>query len=364
MKVLCIDVESSKIPFFLPWQPNAVLYLVSCYDGTSKRSWLFNHDDATQTPRDCIQQIQEQVDACDLLIGHNIKFDMHWLTKIGVDFSKVRVQCTLITEYMIRHHKRLDGLSLNDLADYYCLPRKIDRVKQMWDSGYDTHEIPSKLLIDYCEYDCVLCYEIYQRQQVAVKELGLAKLCQLEMEAMRCTQEMEYRGMKVDVPMLERLKQETEEKIFAIDSYLTSNLECNNIGSDDQLSAALFGGTITVGGTETVERTLKDGTIKRTERQCKVEKKVLGIGLQPAEGTELKKGGVYSVSADNLALAKAPTKFQKEIRSAILERAKLSTMLGTFFNGLLSRVGVDWIIHHSVNHTTTRTSRLSCSNPK
>lgn len=336
---------------------------MSCYDGNYKRSWLFNHQDATQTQRECIEQIQEEVDNSDVIIGHNIKFDLHWLTHIGIDFSKIRVQCTLISEYMIRCHKRLDGLSLNDLADYYCLPRKIDRVKLMWDSGYDTHEIPSKLLIDYCEYDCVLAFEIYQRQMVAIKELGLSKLIQLEMEAMRCTQEMEYRGMKVDVPMLERLKQETEDKINELDLYLTSNLECDNIGSDDQLSAALFGGEITVGGVEEVERILKNGDVKRTQRQCKVKKTINGIGLQPAEGTELKKGGVYSVSADNLALAKATTKFQKDIRNAILERAKLSTMLGTFFNGLLSRVGTDWIIHHSLNQTTTRTSRLSCSNP-
>jgi len=233
----------------------------------------------------------------------------------------------------------------------------------MWDSGYDTHEIPSKLLIDYCEYDCVLAFEIYQRQMVAINELGLSKLIQLEMEAMRCTQEMEYRGMKVDVPMLERLKQETEDKINELDLYLTSNLECDNIGSDDQLSAALFGGEITVGGVEEVERVLKNGDVKRTHRQCKVKKTIVGIGLQPAEGTELKKGGVYSVSADNLNLAKATTKLQKDIRNALLERAKLSTLLSTFYNGLLSRVGSDGIIHHSLQQTTTRTSRLSCASP-
>ena len=363
MRILCLDVECSKKPAFLPWIPEATLYLISCYDGTSRRSWLFNHQDATQTPRDCIDQLQEEVNNSDIIIGHNIKFDMHWLTSIGIDLSRVRLHCTLIGEYMIRCHKRLDGLSLNDLADYYCLPRKIDRVKLMWDSGYDTHEIPSKLLIDYCEYDCILAWEIYQRQQVAIKELGLSKLIQLEMEAMRCTQEMEYRGMKVDVPMLERLKQETEDKIYELDLYLTSNLECDNIGSDDQLSAALFGGEITIGGVETVERVLKNGDVKCYERQCKVKKTIAGIGLQPADGTELKKGGVYSVSAENLALAKATTKFQKDIRNAILERAKLSTLLSTFYNGLLLRVGDDGIIHHSLQQTTTRTSRLSCQNP-
>jgi hypothetical protein len=145
--------------------------------------------------------------------------------------------------------------------------------------------------------------------------------------------------------------------------YLTSNLECDNVGSDDQLSAALFGGEITVGGVEEVERVLKNGDVKRTQRQCKVKKTIVGIGLQPAEGTELKKGGVYSVSADNLNLAKATTKHQKDIRNALLERAKLSTMLGTFFNGLLLRVGADGVIHHNINHNITRTSRLSCTNP-
>ncbi|WP_320535305.1 DNA polymerase [Robbsia andropogonis] len=80
--------------------------------------------------------------------------------------------------------------------------------------------------------------------------------------------------------------------------------------------------------------------------------------------------GLYSVAEDVItALGNRNIPFLKTLASV----AKLTKDLGTYYitldektgeyKGMLTLVGIDGIIHHSINHTSTVTARFSSSNP-
>lgn len=80
--------------------------------------------------------------------------------------------------------------------------------------------------------------------------------------------------------------------------------------------------------------------------------------------------GVYSTSADIIeSLGNRDLPFLK----AMARLQKLNKDLGTYYittdektgeqKGMLTMVGPDGIVHHQLNHTSTVTGRLSCSNP-
>jgi DNA polymerase-1 len=356
--ILAFDWETSKKPTFLPWQPGSygVSLHVAVAAGTTK-TWLFNHPENTTSIRDSIKEIQKYLDSADVIIAHNAKFDLHWLMKYGITFENTNVYCTLLAEYIIDGHAtRMEALSLDDLALKYGHAPKLDKVKEYWDAGYNTDEVPANILIEYGEWDATLALRIYQQQQEKLDSLKLQKLVDLDMQALKCCQEMEWNGMLLDVPTLETLFKEHEIALKALDEYIATYLGIEHISSKDQLSCGLFGGTYLVDGRVPGKR---EGTMKNGKIPITIE----GAGFKPDPEWAVKKEGFYSTAVDVLAALKCRTKQQKEIKAKLIERSRKDQLQKTYFKGLLKRVGEDGYVHPSINQTITKTSRLSCSNP-
>lgn len=355
--VISIDCETTKKPNFLPWLPRSYLVSLSIArsDGVVK-SWLFNHPEATKTQRECIDEIQEDVSKATRIVAHNLKFDLHWLRSLGLDCSSNLLYCTQVAEYVITGQQKQDGLSLNDLAVKYGLPTKLDKVKTFWDSGYDTDEVPAHILNEYCELDAQLALQIHNLQIPQIKELGLEALVSLEMEVLRCFEDMEYNGMKLDREKLETYGKEYTERLEELDRELRESLGIENVSSGDQLSCGLYGGTYSVDGRVPGKR---PGTTKKG----KVPHTIQGAGFSSIAGTETAKAGFYQTSIDVLTQLKARTKEQKRIKELLLERSRLDQLNKTYFKGLLERILEDDTVHPTVNMTVTTTGRTSCSNP-
>lgn len=357
---LVLDVETTKFPRAMPWNG----YLVSIHAYTSEgeaRSWLYNHKESTQSQRDIVKEVQEYVDQCDRVIAHNLKFDLHWFDDIGLVLKDKKIYCTLVAEYILRGFSRMDGLSLDALAEYYHLPSKLDKVKMFWDSGYETDEIPADILIPYGEQDCITTMAVFNKQ---VPQITAPAYMSLEMEVIRDLQEAEYNGMLLDTDLLSNYHTDYNMQINELDRELLNIVgEDINMGSGDQLSCALYGGEFLEDSVEETERILKSGEIKRGTRKCKRPRRVTGLGFKPLPNTETKKEGIYKTDATTIMQLKAPNKKAKRFIETYSERAKLSTLDKTFFSGLLARVGDDKYVHPTINQTVTKTSRLSCSNP-
>jgi DNA polymerase I-like protein with 3'-5' exonuclease and polymerase domains len=349
----------------------ALLVAVGMADETGwTKTWVFNHVEAgTVNQVKMVAEIQEEIDRCDRIVGHNLKFDLNWLRLLNVDFSRCRLYCTMLTEYLLRG-QRIGDLKLHDLSIHYGITPKIDMVKTFWDAGWETTEIPLKILLPYLEQDCINTLAIFQRQAKRVMSNGknFAQLVKIQNENTRNLSEIECNGMKFNKDIANSHVNNMAEKLAVIDTELKMAFGWDvNLNSGDELSVALFGGVLKRDGTEWVVRELKHDSLYY-ERKCVVEKLMQGIGFEPVEGTELKKEGYYSTDKNTLKQLHGKGKKLKQVKDWLLERSQLSKALETFIGdndekGLINKIQADGCLHGKYNQSVTKTGRLSGSDP-
>lgn len=112
-----------------------------------------------------INAIQDKVYKSDLVVLFNGKFDLHWLRKIGIDISKIKVWDCQLAEFLL-NNQQTKYPSLDDTAEKYGLSKKLDIVKtEYWDKGIDTDQIPREILSEYLTQDLVLTQQVYEKQR-------------------------------------------------------------------------------------------------------------------------------------------------------------------------------------------------------
>lgn len=317
------------------------------------------------------------ITACNdaqLIVGHNVKFDLHWLAHSGIaPRGKCRVWCTMVAEFVLSG--QTSGFtSLNELCELYGLPQKLDLVKQHWDAGVSTEDIPRDIVAEYGNHDVDLTYQVYLKQQDDHRmNPELNRLIKLMCADLLVLQEMEYHGQNYNVVKSLELAASMTQKKDDIEKELLgiAGVDSMNFNSDDQLSAFLYGGTYEVDKFEVEHSVFKSGPRKGEVRTInrKVSTDVVKLDgiFNPLKGTELKKEGLYSTAADILKQLKATTKMQKRVIGLLLERAKLDKVVGTYYQGLPDLIEeMHWkdnVIHGQFNQTVARTGRLSSSKP-
>ena len=112
------------------------------------------------TDLDFKEQLQDVISNSSLIIGCNLKFDLHWCRNIGVTLpTGVRVWDVQLAEFILSGQTN-SFASLNSLAELYGLPTKLDQVKEYWDKGVSTEDIPEYILQEYNNYDVELTYKV------------------------------------------------------------------------------------------------------------------------------------------------------------------------------------------------------------
>jgi DNA polymerase I-like protein with 3'-5' exonuclease and polymerase domains len=141
--------------------------------------------------------------------------------------------------------------SLNEVAEYYGLPCKLDVVKtEYWEVGLDTDQVPWDILLEYCEHDVWLTEQCARRQMQEYRNCSrqLQTTIRVALDDLHALQEMEWNGFYYNQNrsfeeasvLLERAG-EIKQSLGT----LTNTAELNiNWGSTDQVSAVLYGGTI------------------------------------------------------------------------------------------------------------------------
>jgi len=97
-----------------------------------------------------IRQItQEFFNEATLIVGQNLKHDLHWARRTKVDISKVVVWDTQLAGFLLNKQTPRYP-SLNLLCERYGFPPKIDIIERdYWSKGIDTDEIPTDVLSYY-----------------------------------------------------------------------------------------------------------------------------------------------------------------------------------------------------------------------
>lgn len=344
------DVRNYAICFAYKWkgQPAKVLWNDHVYD-------LF------------AQEIQNIINKATYIIGFNLKFDIHWLTNLGITIpTTCRLLDGQVAEFLI-NNQTTPYPSLDGCAEKYLGECKLDVVKtEYWDKDLLSSDVPQEVMVEYALKDVELTERVLEAQVSLLRQQGKLKLFQLQMEDLKVLQEMEYNGLRFDEATAEGLSSTAKQRLSEIDQELFGNHPYRNYinpNSGDHLSCFLYGGTFTH------EERVPNGVYKTGAKTGFPRYKIVRYPLvfekqyEPIKGSELQKKGFYSTDEKVLRQLKG----NKKTIKLILERAELDKLVGTYYDGLIKiRNKMNWEkdhLHGQLNMVVARTGRLSASEP-
>jgi DNA polymerase I-like protein with 3'-5' exonuclease and polymerase domains len=300
-----------------------------------------------------------------LIIGFNLKYDLHWLRRLGFSIQGKRFWCCQAGAFVLGRQDT-PYPSLDGECERHGLGKKLSVIEEeYWSKGINTHEIPRGILSEYALQDVELTLKLYLKQQALIQPYQRT-LLSLTMQDLAVLQEMEWNGLHFDKE--ESLKKakiiETEIHELQTKLNLFHNIPTFNWASNDHLSALLYGGTITE------KQRLPVGVYKTGDKKGLPRFKVELVTYRlpriytPIRGSESKKGGTWSVDESYLKKLKAKN---QELIDGILRIKELQKLNSTYFKGIPSlheqMYWGDNIIHGQYNQCVARTGRLSSSRP-
>lgn len=374
MTTLCFDVETNTVNKGNPFTASGKLISYSVKIDDKPTS--FNYHNAI----DFLTELRSYMQHAKLLVGFNIKFDLHWASRMGIKPpDRVRIWDCQIAEFIITGQKG-SYPSLDECCAKYELGQKDDKIKEYWDAGVDTEFIPSDELKFYNDLDVELTYKLYLRQQEVMTDKQ-KKLCIVMGLDLLVLQEMEEAGVKFDIELCKTKRDETEKSLKTITEELLtySPTPDINLGSGQHLSCLLYGGKFEIDYiTEEIgiykSNSKATGAKKGDPRTFNVHNEVVYHCpriFEPLPKTEAKlktKFGEtwYTTNEDNLKQLKTKTKQQKRLIELLLQQAELAKLLDTYYGKLTELLEtMEWgeYLHGQYNQTVASTGRLSSSNP-
>ena len=369
MRSLVVDVETTISNKGNPFDESNKL----CYIGllSSDLTQCHSIEYGDEPYRNKLDEVQKQIDKVEILVGFNLKFDLHWIRKYGINFVGKRIwDCQLV--HFILTGQQYPYPSLNSVSSYYDLGSKLDVVAtEYWGNKIDTPNIPKDLLEEYLIQDLQLTQKVYEKQmeEFAVSTKAMQRLISLHNQDLLILQEMEFNGLLFDENRSNILAKELETQIQVMDKILFEyhDLVEFNPNSTEHVSSLLYGGTIKVRRREVIG-VFKTGTRMGQQKERWVEHEITFPRLiNPIKGSELAKEGFFSTDDQTLKSLKTRSKYGKDLVEVLLKRATLEKRLTAYYRGLVDlRKEMNWHegrLYGQLNQCVARTGRLSSSKP-
>ena len=323
-----------------------------------------------------------------MLVGHNIKFDLlHMLQHVefaDLAWRHIRIWDTMLAEYLITGQAS-QYASLDNCAGKYGGIFKDNRIKEYWDAGTKTEDIPSQLLDDYLVSDVLNTEKVFIGQMEKIKKLGILPLATTQMSGLKATIEMERNGMHFDKVEATKLAVEAGDAMCATDESIRDILndtncyrpyfvqEIFNINSAEHLATALCGGAYTYkvrvkeldahGEVKRFKTGTRMGEVRYRNKVRTEYTKGMGVVPDPAWVTPSGKMGVGSNVLKDIAALPSVGLEGKELCELVLKHRALNKDYKTYYIGYSNLTWGDECIHATLSHVGTDTGRLSCSKP-
>jgi DNA polymerase I-like protein with 3'-5' exonuclease and polymerase domains len=315
---------------------------------------------------------QRALSEASMVVFFNAKFDLHWIRNIGITYSiRLPIWDCQLAEFILSN-QRWKYPSLEDACVKRGLGNKIDTIKlEYWDKGIDTDAIPEEILKEYLAQDVSLTYKLYLAQVAEFKKPEHAskyKIFRLACYDLMVLEEMEYNGFLFDCEAARKEATLLEEQAAQLDaSILAEFIDVPlNLGSNDHISAMLYGGTIKHEMRIPIGEYKTGAKVGQTRYKVIPQEYVLEQLVEPLKGTELSKEGYYGTGEDVLK-SLSPNGRAKTIIGALLDRRGLTKLSSTYYNGIPNLIEQhSWdqsIVHGSLNQCVTITGRLSATKP-
>lgn len=283
--------------------------------GNKTDAWVMDGEDWRGFVKDILREYQGRI------IGHNLGgYDSAALRAVGIMLPWEKVDDTLIAMRLAEPHR---NAGLKDVTGRLISSRAADSQQQLHSAmkkhkwGWDTvpHDLPEYRL--YAGMDVILNSRLYEHE---ICQRGLnSPVYEMEMDVRAICSEMEWGGMRVNVPFAKRtadkLRQEASDLSLGIQS-----AHGFSVSSNAQLSRWLL------------------------ER---------GVKLSVMTG-----GGAPSVSKDALEIARySATGEAADVMDAVLRSRKITKMAGSYFDNFVN-MSTDGLLHPQIQTLQARTGRM------
>jgi DNA polymerase-1 len=318
--------------------------------------------------------VQLRLHNFDLLIGHNIKYDLLYLwNDIALRNFLAgggRIWDTQLAEYIITGQQAKFSALRKLAVEKYGQPEREKHIETLFEQGLETTEMPIELLIADVKNDVLDTEAIYLQQLELAKKSGQLKLIELQMDGLLATTEMEYNGMFVDRQALkknaEELTKVKDETLRALKKAILpiwpNTLEFNP-QSNEHISLLVFGGEYHESAREQIGN-YKNG--KPKFKNIEIARRVEGLKATPSFGSETKRKGIYKTDSETLESLPNSTSIE-----LLLKYKDVNKQLSTYFTPIEELIyATDNCIHGQLSHCGysdtgggTVTGRLSSANP-
>lgn len=314
-----------------------------------------------------------------VLVGQNIKFDLHHYRKEGKTIGKIpvvdwlkdnKIWDTQLAEYLLTGQESKYA-SLNGLCTKYGLPLKDNEVKEAFESGKGADTIDEAVLNKYCKEDVLNTEAVAFKQMQEAYDKKKLPFIEAMMDALMAVTDMEYNGLAIDHLRLAYTRGVLVAKEILLQSEIFSAIkdlipELNNkdfnIDSNKQLSSIIFGGEITF------EHKIKTINTKTSKVRNKIIKEVVKLkGIVDGNTFSTKNANGYKIDEEVLSKIRADIfathTAWADVVMKILTRKKLIKELNTYYDGLSELIFPDGLLHPNINMCSTDTGRTSASEP-
>lgn len=306
----------------------------ACYVPLAHQTADNLHDLFEKSPKNDIKQISISVAArylkpllaskSILKIGHNIKFDMHFLSQIiGTDTEISPIEDTAVLSYVLDSSEH--GHGMDELAELF-LDYKTIKYEDVCGSGRNKitfDKVELEKAVDYAAEDADITLRLYDFLKPRLeKEKQLSVYENFDRPLIRILQKMEEEGIMLDTAALLRLNEDFDIKIRQLEKEIYDLAgEEFNLGSPKQIGEILY----------------------------------IKMGLKGKKTT----GGSFQTGADVLEkLAE-----EHELPAKILEWRSFAKLKSTYTSALLSQLDQNNRVHTTFGQTIVNTGRLSSANP-
>lgn len=321
-KKICLDLETTGLDavradivgWALAWEPSHGYYIPVQGPPLEKKL-------SPSLVRERLRPILENPDL--VLINQNVKYDLLVLRRAGIQPKNLGLD-TMIGDYLLDAGARSHGQ--DELAKRY-LNHEMIPIKDLIGTGKNQRgmaDVEIERVAEYAAEDAVIAWRLADRIETDLKREGLWDLYwDLERPLIQILAEMEWTGIRVDVPLLQQQSRRLGERLEVLkgEIHAIAGREFN-IDSPIQLREILF--------TE-----LKLPVVKKTKTGASTDQEVL----------------------EQLAVI-------HPLPAKLIEHRQFTKLKGTYLDALPDMVNPQTgRIHTSFSQVVAATGRLSSSDP-
>lgn len=239
--VLDFEADTSHGDFGHPVHPeNGVILACWKVRGELKTLWADEYG---------MRELVDAIEAADLLVCHNAKYELGWLKRCGLDLGDVLTFCTKLGEYVLMGNLASGdelnaprGTSLDECCKRRGLPAKDPVVDVLIHHGVNPVNIPRPWLEGRCRQDVDSTEWLFLDQRRSLKESGRLGVALTRNLITPLLAEVELVGMTLDAERTEAAYLKAEKELAELSVEMERLTGGINWKSGDQVAEFLYNG--------------------------------------------------------------------------------------------------------------------------